>query len=74
MTAPDPPDRADEAADSLARNWEFTRDIAKDVADLKARQSADDAVSAWRHWVIPLALSAIAVLVAVASLLMPHRR
>lgn len=70
MTGPTP----DEVVKSLTRNWEFTRDLADRVATLETKQAEDDAVSAWRHWAVPLALSALAVLVAVAGLLVPHHR
>lgn len=70
MTGPTPED----LEDNLADNWKFTRDLAGRITKLETRQAADDAVSRWRQWAIPLALSALAVAIALAGLLIPHHR
>lgn len=67
---PEPP----ELNARLGAVWEFARDLAKRVEKLETSRAEDRAVSAWRHWAIPLALSTIAVAVAVASFLLPRHR
>jgi hypothetical protein len=56
----------------LIRNWEFTRKIAERVEQLEKWRAASEAVSAWRRWALPLALSVLAVGVTVINLLTGH--
>ncbi|MDB5910997.1 MAG: hypothetical protein JWP34_5114 [Massilia sp.] len=56
----------------LAENWKFTRGVADRVEQLEKWRAASEAVSAWRRWALPLALSVLAVGVTVINLLTGH--
>lgn len=67
---PEPP----ELHARLSAVWEFARDLADRVEKLETWRAEKDAVSAWRHWVAPLALSIVAVTITVLNFLLPRHR
>jgi hypothetical protein len=58
---------------ALAENWTFTRDLSSRVTELEKWRAASDAVALWRRWVLPVALSAIALTVTVLNFLFPRQ-
>ncbi|GAA4626856.1 hypothetical protein GCM10023196_036810 [Actinoallomurus vinaceus] len=55
-----------------SRSWAYARGLSARIRRLETWRAEERAVTGWRRWIVPTALSAIATTVTVINLLYPR--